>query len=569
MKTLLVAINAKYEHENTAVWYLKSACSKKGLDVLVQQHTINDDIQHIYMAIMEEKPDVAAFSCYIWNRETVLKLIPDLKRTAKGIRIIIGGPEVIADAACEAFINAGADYIVKGPGEQRFAELISKLYRDEEPDTIRHYLKTGVEMIEDNRYVSPFMPEYLRRISNRIAYIESSRGCPYGCTYCLSSACRGMVFFPPEEVKADIAALVDAGARVIKFVDRSFNTNVAHSLTIWEYIRSYPREKVTFHFEINPDGLTEEQFSMLKTMPHGLVQLEAGIQSLNLCTLKAVERRMDPEKALLNLKRLMSMGNMHIHADLIAGLPYDTLETFKDAFNRVFRVEPHHLQLGFLKLLHGTKMRNQADNLNYAYRSYPPYEVLSSDSMSAEDLILLKGVEDVVERFFNTGRFSLSLKYASGFFETAFDFFNCISRQMKEKGLLHTPVSALGLYEFFEGFGRTQLPEHAQDIFKDLLCLDYACGMKTANLPDFLLSGSLKDGPVKLDLKQVMTDIGCNPAGRKDFFKRYVALEGLFPIKNGENLTYVRNKIMVDTRCVDPVTGRAAYCVIAKDFALG
>ena len=560
MKTELVAINAKYEHEGLAVWYLKAACEKCGLDVSVQQHSINDTPEKIWAAIMEAAPDIVGFSCYIWNRVIVQDLIMDIKMARPETIIIVGGPETGYEGAVEDFKAMGADYVLMGEGEYRLPVLLLDI--EKQGRTAMEEKETESRAIEPGNYISPFLPEHLSRVNGRIAYIESSRGCPFNCSYCLSSENRRLTYFPSDKILPDIKALVEAGAKVIKFVDRSFNANVRHSLAIWEFIKQFDKKEVTFHFEINPDHLTVEQIASLGGMPDGLVQVEAGIQTTNLRTLESVARHMDVGKALGSLKELIVRGNIHTHADLIAGLPHEDLNSFKKSFNEVYAVRPHQLQLGFLKLLHGTGIRREADLYQYSYRNYPPYEVISSGTMPYDAILKLKGIEDVLDRFYNSGRFSLTLDYILKLFDSAFDMFDALRCWEKERELLFMPVSAVRLFELMREFA-TGIEGINPDILESLLGLDYICSFKSGPLPKTMEAGDGKETGLKiLDSREFIDDKLIQTMSKKEIRKRFIALEGMFPVKKGAGFEYCRNRMMVDTRIFDPVTGRAKISII-------
>lgn len=550
MKTLLVAINAKYEHEGLAVWYLKAACQNYNIPVKVMQYSINDSSQRIWSSIMQELPDVVAFSCYIWNREQILRLMGDLRKSRPQCIMIVGGPEVSYEGSETDFRAAGANFIVKGEGEGQLPVLLEGI-REKGLEGAQDLLLSASRCGEPMGYLSPFVPEYLQRIRDRIAYIESSRGCPYRCSYCLSSEGQGLVLYPLDEVTKDIDALVEAGAKVIKFVDRSFNVNEGHSLGIWEYIRKFPKEKVTFHFEINPDRLTQAQIESLLTMPEGLVQLEAGIQSVHPRTLKEVSRVMDVERALENLKILMSKGNLHIHTDLIAGLPYEDLASFKESFNRVYEVGAHHLQLGFLKLLHGTRIRREAAKHGYKYREYAPYEVLENQYLSSADMLLLKGVEEVLDRTYNSGRFELTLPVVVKAFPSPFDFYEALARYMKERDFLYQPIGAPRLFELLRAFALEQKGINPLTL-DTALALDYACSMKNTVLPEFLSDSTVK----ALDAKIIM-EPRLEEGWKREYRKRFMVLSGICNLNKDEDSQAIENTIVVDMTRVNSVTGRA------------
>jgi len=552
MKTVLVAINAKYEHEGLAAWCLKAACDRRSIPVTVQQHAINDAYQKIWAAIMDAQPDVVAFSCYIWNRPMVEKLTSDIKKATPSVTVVIGGPETGYKGSEAEYKQFGADYIMKGPGEALFPDFLEALTK-RDVEQLRK-LESGEVCREEDGYISPFSPEYLSRISGRIAYIESSRGCPYHCSYCLSSESHGFFCYPVEEIKEDLADLVKAGARVVKFVDSSFNANREHARAIWEYIREFRGLGTTFHFEINPDTLSPDLISLLAQMPRGLMQVEAGIQSTNPKTLNAVSRIMDVDKALENLRRIILTGNIHVHVDLIAGLPYEDLGTFKTSFNRVYDLKAHQLQLGFLKLLHGTRIRREADKHGYRYRDYPPYEVIANQYMGPSELLVLKGIEELVDRFYNSGRFTLCLDYLIRCFDSAYDFYEKLALWEKEQGILYQSASPANLYRQLMAFAQImQLPIN-QEAFATLMALDYICSMRSTVLPDWLTGQS---GLKLEDYRDYFPVSELEGVGKSEARKRFIVLEGMLPAKKGDDLIYLRNKIRIDTKQVDPVTGRA------------
>lgn len=556
MKTIFVAINAKYEHEGLAAWYLKAACRKHGVDVSVLQYSINDSVQKIWSEMLDEDPDVACFSCYIWNRVLVRNLISDLKKVRPETVVVVGGPEVCYEGAEEDFRSYGADHVIRGEGESRLPRLLLQLDGRQDPGGIA----PSGESLSGEDYISPFIPEYLGRVRDRIAYIESSRGCPYNCSYCLSSIDRGMRCFPLDEVYKGIDALVGAGARVIKFIDRSFNVH-RHALEIWEYVRRFSTETITFHFEINPDRLSSQQMKLLSAMPPGLVQVEAGIQSTNPETLRAVSRTMDVEPALDNIREMAAWGNIHVHTDLIAGLPHEDMDSFIRSFNAVYGVRAHHLQLGFLKLLRGTRIRREADRHQYRFRDYPPYEVLSNRYMTSRELMTLKCVEEVLDRFYNSGRLKLTLEYVETLFPSAFDLYLGLSRWLKERKWLFMPFSAMRLYELFRDFSLDAGAD--PQILESLICLDYACSIRTTAIPENLLTGGGRNpGLVILEPGDFAGREWIDQVGRNQFRRRFVGLEAFYPVINGGNTEYKRNRVVVDTQRVDPVTGRAGITMI-------
>lgn len=485
MKTLLVAINSQYVHTNLAVLYLKAACSEAG-DIKTVEFTVNEPINRIYSGIVAEKPDVVAFSCYIWNIETVLKLCDDLKKTLPNVIIVAGGPEVSFENGGLLEENTNVDYIIAGEGEDKLPGLLNLLKNGGKPDEQEILrLKSYTEIRNLENIPSPY--KYIEKgsLKNRIAYIESSRGCPFRCAYCMSSVTKGVRYFPLEKVYEAIDILAESGSTVIKFVDRTFNCNEERALAIWEYILKFRNRGIVFHFEIDPGLLTDKMLSCLEKMPEGLVQVEAGIQSIHEKTLAAVQRNESIEKAFSNLSRLLSFGNIHVHADLIAGLPYESYSDFRKSFNMVYSLFAHHFQLGFLKFLRGSALKQKKEQYGYLFRNYPPYEVISSNCISAEELLKIKDIETCTDLFYNSGRFGLTLRILFDSLGDPFAFYERLSVYMRENGYLNRPVKALELYQVLYGYIMRNHPSIIHDI-RESLRFDYLSSMKNPSVPSFL-----------------------------------------------------------------------------------
>jgi radical SAM superfamily enzyme YgiQ (UPF0313 family) len=608
MRTLIVSVNAKYEHENPAPWYLKAACDARGegcgqVDVLVG--TINDPPGHLFGRVVAQAPDVVALSCYIWNRDIQLRLCGDLKAALPHVFVVIGGPEVSHADGGDAFLARGADVIVAGEGERRFADLLALLHRGERPDApmLAAWRRIGPPLPAGALF-SPCMPAYLADIGGRIAYVEASRGCPYRCSYCLSSESTGLTLLPLPQVFRDVAALLAAGARVIKFVDRTFNLTDERTLEIWHHLLAHREAGVTFHFEIAPDRLTEAQLRFLESAPSGLFQVEAGIQTVHGQTLQAISRVMDVDKALHALARLHAAGTVHVHADLIAGLPGETPEMFSDSFNRLYGARPHQLQLGFLKLLRGTRIRREAAQWGYVARTYAPYEVIATSTMAVADLLRLKEVEETVERFANSGRFLLTRQGLEGRFEPPFALFTALADQQKRSGTLGRAVSSEVLFGEMLAFvtvvsGRERRlpgeltrrgaplaqPEGESALVQpegegegvvalDLLRLDWVCAHRNPFLPEWLGDRESSEPAKTIDLmraygEQDLTKENPNQADsqRRNLRNRYhvrtVCLPGAVRegIRMGANPDVAapgerRIRVIVDIRRVHPVLGR-------------
>jgi len=427
MKIEIVSINAKNIHKALAPWCLKSYCENLRLfDVGVTEVNINDNVNEIVAKIYKHKPDVAAFSCYIWNIDYVSKIGGMIKKLLPDIKIILGGPEVSFEKDFSSFLFA--DYIIRGPGEKAFFKLI----RNIQNNTASEKIIDG--QLEDfNNFPTPFTSEYFESfktnqipaIENQLVYYESSRGCPFCCSYCLSSAIKGAYYLSFERVKKNLSLLLSKGAKCIKFVDRTFNSDNKRAKEILKFIKSL-ETGCTFHFEAAADLFDDETLNIIQLMPAGRVQFEIGVQSINKETLKAIDRKTDIALALKNIAKLSSFQNCHIHVDLIAGLPFETMPSFSKAIDKCIECKPHTLQLGFLKMLKGTKIRAK-NNFGAVFSEFAPYEVYKTNTMSYDDIIKLKKIEGMIERFYNSGMFESTLNYAFKLFKKPHVFFEKFS----------------------------------------------------------------------------------------------------------------------------------------------
>ncbi|HEY8500887.1 MAG TPA: DUF4080 domain-containing protein, partial [Clostridia bacterium] len=469
MKTLIIAINSQYVHTNLAVNYLKAACGNECGDVRVLEFSINENLKSVFRRIMAEKPDVVAFSCYIWNIEHVVKLAGDIKKADKGIVVIAGGPEVSFEGG--GFMSGKADYIICGEGEEDLPLILELLNKGERPceNTIRR-LKTHKVIENVNGLNFPYDNIKPGSLKDRIAYVEASRGCPFRCSYCISPAIGKVRNFEPEWVYRALDILVESGAKVIKFVDRTFNADEKRAEEILTHIkRNYSKKGTIFHFEIDPGLLTDGLIDCLLAMSPGLAQIEAGIQSIHQKTLKAVKRAFYVDKALSNLEKLLAGQNIHVHVDLIAGLPYESFSDFAKSFNRVYGLFAHHFQLGFLKMLRGSALKEESRSHGYSYRDYPPYEVISNDYITTHELLEISDIEAGLNLFYNSGRLVSTLKYiynALNSHENAqcdpFGFYRTLACHMQMKGYLDKSVKASKIYFIMYKFLEDNFPPLAR-----------------------------------------------------------------------------------------------------------
>ena len=434
-KILLVALNAKYCHTSLSVRSLHAFCKKQGVDSCFVEHTINETASYILSELVKARADVYAFSCYIWNIELVKRLCRDLRQIMSDVVVLLGGPEVSFDPENPEYDFA--DHIICGEGEAALAAFM--FTNDAYPRVINGSLTDPLSSI-------PFAYEDLEDIDGRLVYYESSRGCPFSCSYCLSSTISGVRFLELERVFTDLLRFEQAGVRLVKFVDRTFNANPERALKIWSFIRENC-PTVSFHFEIAADLLTDEQIILLSSFEEGRIQLEIGIQSTCDNTLRAVDRNVELEKIASAVRRLRQSDNIHLHLDLIAGLPFENYERFGHSFDWVYALRPHCLQLGFLKLLKGSKIRREADQYGYRYSAVAPYQVFSNNFISFPEINRLEGIANRVEKYYNSNVFLKSLEYILQYFPSPFRFFEALNDYFEQNGYSGCSVSQKKLFQ--------------------------------------------------------------------------------------------------------------------------
>ena len=467
MKAVFVAFNSKYVHTNIAVRYLTRYCGSYGFDCAFAEYSINDIYHNLISNLYMLPADVYGFSCYIWNIELALKLARDLKTLKPNCTIVLGGPEVSFDAEDLLAANGFIDCIVCGEGELSTLSLLrdlpdyKKIYR---PDTA----------IDLNDLPFPYTTEDLGEIikGEKLVYYETSRGCPFSCSFCLSGAAAGMSMLPLERVEREIAVMTGAGADTIKFVDRTFNANKERALQIWRYCAELVGD-TKYHFEVGADLFDPETLDFLATVPDGRFQFEIGVQTANHAAIKAVSRTTDLEKLKHNVQTLRAHNNIHLHLDLIAGLPHEDYSSFKRSFNYVYDVRPHAFQLGFLKFLKGSAIRENACRFDAKYSAAPPYEIFANHAMSYEDIINLHVIEDVLERYYNSARFECSLPLIVQAFDSPFDFYESFSKMWRDKGLSGQGVKRIKLYDYIYSFASQRLTEAEMKNFSAALKLDF------------------------------------------------------------------------------------------------
>ena len=492
MKILLAACNAKYIHSNLAVYDLKAYSSDYDEHVILREYTINQPKDEILKDIYSSGADVVCFSCYIWNISFVRELIRDLVKILPKTAFWAGGPEVSYDA--EKFLTEMPEMtgVMVGEGEKTFHDLL-EFYIDgkdslEEISGIAY--RTGDKIIHNgwrelmDLSAIPFVYEHLEKFENRIIYYESSRGCPFSCSYCLSSIDKKLRFRDIELVKKELQFFIDNKVPQVKFVDRTFNCKHDHAMEIWRYITEHDNGITNFHFEISADLLRAEELALMKTMRPGLIQLEIGVQSTNPQTIKAIRRTMDFEKLKGVVEQIHSFGNIHQHLDLIAGLPYEGYDSFHKSFCDVYALRPEQFQLGFLKVLKGSHMMEMTGEYQILYKDREPYEVLSTAWLTYGEILRLKMVESMVEVYYNSGQFKNTLVFLEKYFDDPFRMYEALGRFYEKKGYSEISHSRMRRYEILMEFAGEQ-KEIPSEALSDVMLLDLYLRENLKSRPSF------------------------------------------------------------------------------------
>ncbi len=457
---LLVALNAKYIHSNPAVYSLAACANEVSDNVSLAEFTINDRYEDILRGILMRKPEVIGFSVYIWNVERMKQLMEDIHRIAPKIRLMAGGPEASNDP--ESYL-AWCELVMLGEGEKNFRRIAACIKERveiplEKMDGIAYkdpeimIREPGPDSIPDMDQI-PFLYDRLDAFENRIIYYESSRGCPFRCSYCLSSLekkvrCRSM-----DLVRKELKYFLDHRVKQVKFIDRTFNSSTERALEIWTYIKEQDNGITNFHFEIGADLLTEEALQLLSGLRPGLVQLEIGIQTTHEPTLHAIRRTADNSRIFSNVQRLRKAYNINLHTDLIAGLPYEDYQRFQKSFNDIYPLYADQLQLGFLKVLKGTEMYDHRHEYGLIYSSRQPYEIFATKWISYEEIADLHRVCDAVELFYNSRMFRHSLRYLEQFFDSPFAMYKSLADHLELHHMAGVGISVKKKYDILEAFG--------------------------------------------------------------------------------------------------------------------
>lgn len=496
MKVLLSTLNSKYIHTALSLRYLKAFAEQKlDDDIEIAEYTINQSINQIIGEIYRKSPDVLAFSVYIWNVNEILKISEAIKLLVPNVKIVLGGPEVSFDTEKLMIENSFIDIVVSGEGELTFAEVLSSLkgemaleevdgisYRDEESVVLN---SPRTELAELSKIPSVY-GEQLGAYENKIIYYESSRGCPFNCKFCLSSTIKGVRFFDLKKVKRDLKIFIDGKVKQVKFIDRTFNTKKAHAMEILRYISENDNGYTNFHFEITAHLLDDEMISFLSELPPGLVQFEIGVQSTNCDTIEAINRTTDFEKLSAVVMRLRKPQNIHLHLDLIAGLPYEGYSSFQKSFDDVYRLKPEKLQLGFLKLLKGSSLRAEGELHGYKFLDVAPYEILESRYMSYKEMLKIKDIEELVEIYGNEKDFELTVSHiVENIYRSPFEFYETFSDYWRECGHYDSPHSKVIQYRILLEFIENSHSEEFE-LLKEKLRFDFVRNTRSPNVPEFL-----------------------------------------------------------------------------------
>lgn len=489
MRALLVGINAKFIHSCLAVHSLSCYAKKRyHIQSEVAEFTINQQREEILGAIWRSSPELVGFSCYIWNIGMIRPLVRELRQVMPAVKILLGGPEVSFDPE-EILTVTGADFVLTGEGEESFSQLMLALAQsrslEEVPGLVWRlegvYRRNPPPPPLDLKDL-PFVYENFSDFSDRILYYEAQRGCPFHCQYCLSSVEKGVRFQPLDKVKRELKVFLDHRVRQVKFVDRTFNANPRFAMEIWRFLKESDNGVTNFHFELAADLLTEEMLNFLAGVRPGLFQFEIGVQSTHPPTLEAIERKGSFEEIAARVRSLQRGKNIHLHLDLIAGLPYEGYKRFGQSFDQVYGLGPDQFQLGFLKLLKGSGLRQNQLKFGITARKEAPYEVLFTRDLSYGEMLQLKDIEELVDSLYNSCRFKNTLRYLTGLWGSPFSFYENLAAHCREQGYFDRPASKLGPFEILYAYGKG-VPGCDAERLAWYLKLDYCCREKPKKLP--------------------------------------------------------------------------------------
>ena len=596
MKILLAAVNAKYIHSNLAVYSLKAYAGDPAVEI--GEYTINQQKDDILMDIYKRQPDILCLSCYIWNLDYIEEIVLEIGKLRPDMPIWLGGPEVSYDAKEVLRRLPCVKGVMKGEGEKTFKE-ICRIYRNEfekrenvcgyqdknvdnswkKSESVDNQLKgvDGItfreekEKIIDNPWRPimdlsevPFVYDHMEDFEHKIIYYESSRGCPFSCSYCLSSIDKCLRFRDISLVKKELQFFLDHKVPQVKFVDRTFNCRHDHAMEIWRYIKEHDNGITNFHFEVAADVLKDDEIELISDMRPGLIQLEIGVQSTNIDTITEIHRKMDFKKVADIVTRINAGHNIHQHLDLIAGLPYEDLESFKQSFQDVYEVRPEQLQLGFLKVLKGSYMEKQKENYGLVYKDTPPYEVLYTKWLPYEDVLVLKKVEEMVEVYYNSSQFSNTLRLLEKEFDTAFALYDTLARFYEEKGYDKVSHSRIARFEILYEFIQTITEEENLVLYKELLTYDLYLRENVKKRPDFAGDYTLQKDELRYINEEILL---------KDERLAYFGQKNMRKFSHMEQFDHAVNEDFKETKTIllfdyqnrDPLTNQATVYPITMN----
>ena len=583
MRVLLIAVNAKYIHSNPAVYSLRAYAQaalgdQPEVGIEIAEYTINQNTENILADIYRHRPDIAAFSCYIWNWNTIQELLPELPKLLPDTKLWLGGPEVSFHAEKILAQYTQLTGIMVGEGEETFTQLVRFYHAPEGqlqdiPGLVLPQGRTQPRELTDMGRL-PFLYEDLGKFQNRIIYYESQRGCPFRCAYCLSAIDKSVRLRDIETVKKELQYFLDHKVSQVKFIDRTFNCNAAHALTIWRYLLENDNGVTNFHFEIAADLMTEDELEVLKQMRPGLIQLEIGVQSTNEQTLHAINRYMSLEHLRQVVDKIHSFHNIHQHLDLIAGLPYEDYDSFVTSFNDVYAMRPQQLQLGFLKVLKGSPIEEKAEEYGIVYNSRPPYEVLYSRWIPYDDVLRLKGIEEMVELYYNSCQFTHTLPVLEKEFSSPFALYEALSQYYEEKGYyINTPARAYR-YQVLLEFAQQKAPARSE-LYAQLLTFDMYLRENLKSRPAFALcwqQGEEEKEQVRAFYRQEAQTpqylTGYEGYQPQQLMKMTHIEYFTYPVwLENEEMTQLSQKtaILFDYQKRDPLTYDAAYYMVIKE----
>lgn len=583
MRVLLIAVNAKYIHSNPAVYSLRAYAQaalgdQPEVGIEIAEYTINQNTENILADIYRHRPDIAAFSCYIWNWNTIQELLPELPKLLPDTKLWLGGPEVSFHAEKILAQYTQLTGIMVGEGEETFTQLVRfyhapKGQLQDIPGLVLPQGRTQPRELTDMSKL-PFLYEDLGKFHNRIIYYESQRGCPFKCAYCLSAIDKSVRLRDIETVKKELQYFLDHKVSQVKFIDRTFNCNAAHALAIWRYLLENDNGVTNFHFEIAADLMTEDELEVLKQMRPGLIQLEIGVQSTNEQTLYAINRYMSLEHLRQVVDKIHSFHNIHQHLDLIAGLPYEDYDSFVTSFNDVYAMRPQQLQLGFLKVLKGSPIEEKAEEYGIVYNSRPPYEVLYSRWIPYDDVLRLKGIEEMVELYYNSCQFTHTLPVLEKEFSSPFALYEALSQYYEEKGYyINTPARAYR-YQVLLEFAQQKAPARSE-LYAQLLTFDMYLRENLKSRPAFALcwqQGEEEKEQVRAFYRQEAQTpqylTGYEGYQPQQLMKMTHIEYFTYPVwQQNMKMTQLSQKtaILFDYQKRDPLTYDAAYYMIIKE----